>query len=108
MPSPLSHHLGRYFSTDAVPGPSGSGSLTQVPYQAFPAEDDWNVVAAFNQRMWRGFCGAVGHPEWERDPRAVLRSLGYGDTEVEGLEARGVVGAAAEPRKQPAPRPTAA
>lgn len=67
--SMLSYHLCRYFSTGKVPGPSGSGSATQVPYQAFKAADNWIVVAAFNQRMWGGFCGGVGHPEWERDPR---------------------------------------
>lgn len=67
--SMLSYHLCRYFSTGAVPGPSGSGSVTQVPYQAFKASDDWIVIAAFNQRMWRGFCGAAGHPEWTHDPR---------------------------------------
>ena len=43
--------------------------MTQVPYQAFKAADDWIVIAAFNQRMWGGFCGAVGHAEWERDSR---------------------------------------
>jgi crotonobetainyl-CoA:carnitine CoA-transferase CaiB-like acyl-CoA transferase len=67
--SMLSYHLCRYFSTGVVPGPSGSGSVSQIPYQAFKAEDDWIVIAAFNQRMWGGFCGAAGHPEWERDPR---------------------------------------
>ncbi len=66
--SMLSYHLCRYFSTGTVPGPSGSGSATQVPYQAFKAEDGWIVVAAFNQRMWGGFCRAVGRPDWERDP----------------------------------------
>ena len=67
--SMLSYHLCRYFSTGKVPQPSGSGSATQIPYQAFKAADDWIVIAAFNQRMWGGFCGAAGHPEWERDPR---------------------------------------
>ncbi|WP_158742281.1 CaiB/BaiF CoA-transferase family protein [Acidisphaera sp. L21] len=67
--SMLSYHLCRYFATGLVPGPSGSGSVTQVPYQAFKAADDWIVIAAFNQRMWGGFCVAVGHAEWERDPR---------------------------------------
>ena len=67
--SMLSYHLCRYFSTGVVPGPSGSGSVSQIPYQAFKAADDWIVIAAFNQRMWGGFCGAVGHAEWERDPR---------------------------------------
>ena len=67
--SMLSYHLCRFFSTGKVPEPSGSGSSTQVPYQAFKAADDWIVIAAFNQRMWGGFCGGVGCPEWERDPR---------------------------------------
>ena len=67
--SMLSYHLCRYFSTGKIPEPSGSGSNTQVPYQAFEAADAWIVIAAFNQRMWGGFCGAVGRPEWERDPR---------------------------------------
>jgi crotonobetainyl-CoA:carnitine CoA-transferase CaiB-like acyl-CoA transferase len=67
--SMLSYHLCRYFSTGKVPGPSGSGSVSQIPYQAFKAEDDWIVIAAFNQRMWGGFCTSALHPEWERDPR---------------------------------------
>ena len=67
--SMLSYHLCRFFSTGRVPEPSGSGSATQIPYQAFKAADDWIVIAAFNQRMWGGFCSAVGCPDWERDPR---------------------------------------
>ncbi len=67
--SMLSYHLCRYFATGTVPEPAGSGSASQVPYQAFKAADDWIVIAAFNQRMWGGFCGAVAHPEWEREPR---------------------------------------
>jgi crotonobetainyl-CoA:carnitine CoA-transferase CaiB-like acyl-CoA transferase len=67
--SMLSYHLARFFSTGKVPGPSGSGSPVSVPYQAFKAEDDWLVIAAFNARMWTGFCGAVGQPGWEHDPR---------------------------------------
>lgn len=67
--SMLSYHLTRYFSTGVVPGPGGSGSAVSVPYQAFRASDDWLVVAAFNERMWRSFCGAIGKPDWADDPR---------------------------------------
>ena len=35
--SMLSYHLCRYFATGMIPEPSGSGSATQVPYQAFKA-----------------------------------------------------------------------
>ena len=69
--SMLSYHLCRYFSTGNIPEPSGSGSTTQVPYQAFRAADDWIVIAAFNQRMWAGFCDAAGHPDWAKDARFV-------------------------------------
>ncbi|MDP9094948.1 MAG: CoA transferase [Pseudomonadota bacterium] len=67
--SMLSYHLCRFFSTGNIPEPSGSGSATQIPYQAYKAADAWIVIAAFNQRMWGDFCGAAGRPDWERDPR---------------------------------------
>jgi len=65
----LSYHLTRYFATGDVPQRGGSGSGLSVPYQAFRAADDWIVIAAFNPRMWRGFCEALEHPEWADDPR---------------------------------------
>ena len=65
----LSYHLTRFFATDIVPGPGGSGSGGSVPYQAFKAADDWVVVAAFNERMWKDFCEAAGRVEWFDDPR---------------------------------------
>jgi len=65
----LSYHLTRYFASGLIPQPSGSGAPLSVPYQAFKATDDWLVIAAFNDRMWSGFCAAVGRQDWERDPR---------------------------------------
>jgi crotonobetainyl-CoA:carnitine CoA-transferase CaiB-like acyl-CoA transferase len=67
--SMLSYHLTRFFATGIVPGPSGSGSALSVPYQAFKAADDWLVIAAFNERMWKDFCTAVERPEWMADAR---------------------------------------
>ena len=67
--SMLSYHITRYFATGDVPKRAGSGGGVGVPYQAFRAADDYIVVAAFNPRMWRDFCGALDHPEWEEDPR---------------------------------------
>lgn len=65
----LSYHLTRYFATGVAPTRAGSGGGVGVPYQAFRAADDYIVVAAFNPRMWRDFCGALDHPEWANDPR---------------------------------------
>jgi len=67
--SMLSYHLARYFATGVVPSPGGSGSQVSVPYQAFHAADDWIVVAAFNERMWQGFCSAIDKLDWANDPR---------------------------------------
>jgi len=65
----LSYHLTRFFATGVAPGPGGSGSGVNVPYQAFKAADDWVVIAAFNERMWKGFCEALDKFEWFDDPR---------------------------------------
>ena len=65
----LSYHLTRFFASGEVPGPSGSGALTSPTYRAFRASDDWIVISAFNERMWRDLCGALERPEWADDPR---------------------------------------
>jgi crotonobetainyl-CoA:carnitine CoA-transferase CaiB-like acyl-CoA transferase len=65
----LSYHLTAYFASGRVPGRQGSGGQVGVPYQAFAASDDWVVVAAFNEQMWRGVCAVVGKPQWCDDPR---------------------------------------
>jgi crotonobetainyl-CoA:carnitine CoA-transferase CaiB-like acyl-CoA transferase len=64
----LSYHLTKFFSSGEVPGPSGSGALTSPIYRAFKASDDWVVISAFNERMWRDLCGALERPEWADDP----------------------------------------
>ena len=65
----LSYHLTRFFSTGEVPGPSGSGALGNPTYRAFKASDDWIVISAFNERMWRDLCGALERAAWADDPR---------------------------------------
>ena len=48
----------------------GSGHASVVPYcGARPRSDGHLVVAIFAEKFWGGFCRAVEHPEWERDPR---------------------------------------
>jgi crotonobetainyl-CoA:carnitine CoA-transferase CaiB-like acyl-CoA transferase len=64
----LAHFITRYFASGEVPGPSGSGALTSPTYRAFKASDDWIVISAFNQRMWRGLCEALERPDWIDHP----------------------------------------
>ncbi len=65
----LAHFLTRYFASGEVPEPSGSGALTSPIYRAYQGSDDWIVVSAFNERMWRGLCAALGQPQWLQDAR---------------------------------------
>jgi len=65
----LSYHLTYYFATGRAPVRRGAASQVSVPYQAFEAQDDWVVVAAFTERMWQGVCRAVERPEWIADER---------------------------------------
>ncbi|MDN3987267.1 CaiB/BaiF CoA transferase family protein [Zwartia vadi] len=76
--SMLAQFFTRYFSSGEVPGPSGSGALTSPTYRAYQASDQWIVISAFNQRMWKGLCAALDQPSWLEDPRFIdpqMRSL---------------------------------
>lgn len=70
----LSYHVTKFFASGEVPGPSGSGALMSPIYRAFKASDDWIVISAFNDRMYRDLCGVLGRPEWADDPRFVNAS----------------------------------
>jgi len=74
----LAQFFTRYFASGEVPGPSGSGALTSPTYRAYQASDQWIVISAFNQRMWKGLCVALEKSEWLVDPRFIgpqMRSL---------------------------------
>lgn len=76
--SMLAQFFTRYFASGEVPGPSGSGALTSPTYRAYEASDQWIVISAFNQRMWKGLCAALEKPEWLNDPQFIdpqMRSL---------------------------------
>ncbi|MBO9352376.1 CoA transferase [Bordetella petrii] len=67
--SMLAHFLTRFFASGEVPGPSGSGALSSPIYRAYQCSDDWIVIAAFNQKMWRSLCEVLEKPEWIEDER---------------------------------------
>ncbi len=67
----LAQFFTRYFSSGEVPGPSGSGALTSPTYRAYQASDQWIVISAFNQRMWKGLCAALEQPAWLEDSRFI-------------------------------------
>jgi crotonobetainyl-CoA:carnitine CoA-transferase CaiB-like acyl-CoA transferase len=52
---------------------TGSGRI--VVFQAFETRDGEIVVAAANDRLFMQFAQAIGHPEWEREPRFRTNAL---------------------------------
>lgn len=53
----------------------GSAHPRNAPYQAFRAEDDYFVIAAGNDKLWREVCAAVGQPELADRPEFGTQSL---------------------------------
>lgn len=58
-----------YLLAGEVQGRWGSAHASVVPYQAFKAKDDYLMVGAGNERLWKAFCEVLGAPEWADDPR---------------------------------------
>ena len=52
---------------------TGSGRI--IVFQALEASDGEIMVAAANDRLFMKFAHAIGHPEWEADPRFKTNAL---------------------------------
>ncbi|UQG55159.1 MULTISPECIES: CoA transferase [unclassified Marinobacter] len=57
-----------YFGTGQSGQRLGSAHPRNAPYQAFRAKDDYFVIAAGNDKLWRAVCEAVGQPELAEHP----------------------------------------
>jgi crotonobetainyl-CoA:carnitine CoA-transferase CaiB-like acyl-CoA transferase len=63
-------YVGQYYLLDGqVPGPMGSAHVSVVPYQAFPTQDIYIVVAVFVEKFWQALCRVLGAEELADDPR---------------------------------------
>jgi crotonobetainyl-CoA:carnitine CoA-transferase CaiB-like acyl-CoA transferase len=58
-----------YFGTGKAPMRIGSAHSRNAPYQAYRAQDDYFIIAAGNDALWREVAEAVGLPELIADPR---------------------------------------
>lgn len=58
-----------YLIAGEVRARCGSAHPSIMPYQAFRARDDYLMVGAGNERLWKAFCEVIGAPEWAADPR---------------------------------------
>jgi succinate--hydroxymethylglutarate CoA-transferase len=58
-----------YFGTGKPGARIGSAHPRNAPYQAYRAQDDYFIIAAGNDALWREVAEAVGLPELVVDPR---------------------------------------
>lgn len=64
-----------YFGTGKAPRRLGSAHPRNAPYRAFKASDDYFVIAAGNDKLWRSVCDSVGKPDLADDPRFLTQAL---------------------------------
>ena len=67
-----SNHIANYTMTGRMPARQGTGHPSLTPYQAFDCSDGPLMVCPGNDRLWRKFAEALGHPEWPDEPRYKL------------------------------------
>jgi succinate--hydroxymethylglutarate CoA-transferase len=58
-----------HFGTGRTPRRLGSAHPRAAPYRAFRASDEYFVVAAGNDKLWRSVCEVVGAPQLPGDER---------------------------------------
>ncbi len=58
-----------HLTTGAKVTRQGSGHAHMVPWQAFPVQDGFVVVAARDEKFWRNLCDAIDRPELKDDER---------------------------------------
>ena len=69
MTSTLALPANVLFATGEELAREGNDHHSLTPYEAVAASDGLVMVAVGNQRLWRQFCQAIGHPDLETDPR---------------------------------------
>jgi crotonobetainyl-CoA:carnitine CoA-transferase CaiB-like acyl-CoA transferase len=58
-----------YFATGEIPQPQGSGTAMICPYEAFPTQDAWVMIAAGSDALFVKAATALGAPELPRHAR---------------------------------------
>jgi crotonobetainyl-CoA:carnitine CoA-transferase CaiB-like acyl-CoA transferase len=61
--------LAMYLATGQEPRKSGSAAPYAAPNEAFPTQDGWVMVAAYQPQRWRDLCALLALPHLEHDPR---------------------------------------
>jgi crotonobetainyl-CoA:carnitine CoA-transferase CaiB-like acyl-CoA transferase len=81
MISAMTSNYMTFLGSGSIPVPLGTGFPTLAPYRTYRAQDRSVGVAVGSEKLWAGFCKAIGrmdlfaHPDYAANPlRAVHRS----------------------------------
>ncbi len=62
-------HTALYAASGKKPKRTGTEAAMLAPYKAYRASDDYIVIAAGNELLFRRLCEVLGHAEWAGDAR---------------------------------------
>jgi crotonobetainyl-CoA:carnitine CoA-transferase CaiB-like acyl-CoA transferase len=65
----MTMHCALFAASGTRPRRSGTEVPMLAPYRAYKASDDYVVLAAGNDALFRRLCQVLGHGEWADDPR---------------------------------------
>jgi crotonobetainyl-CoA:carnitine CoA-transferase CaiB-like acyl-CoA transferase len=65
----MTMHAAQYLASDELPRKVGSGQVGIVPYRAYQTADGELVVAAGNDKLFKGFCAAMAREDLAADAR---------------------------------------
>jgi crotonobetainyl-CoA:carnitine CoA-transferase CaiB-like acyl-CoA transferase len=93
----MQSHIASYVVTGKVPMRRGTENPSLTPYKVFKAADDYVLIAAGNDNLFRRLAGALGHPEWLDDARFATNPERVRNREMVNAAVEEVVGK--EPRQ---------
>jgi CoA:oxalate CoA-transferase len=71
----LENAIMRYTVTGEIPEPLGARHPTITPFEAFSTADNYIIIAAGNDHLFKQLCEALGRPEMARKPEYVSNDL---------------------------------
>ncbi len=68
MIAAMTSNFANYLGAGKLPRPMGTAFASIVPYRTYPTADREMALAVASEKLWRTFCGAIGHPELTDHP----------------------------------------
>ncbi|GAV25694.1 CoA transferase [Carboxydothermus islandicus] len=78
----LENAIARYAVNREVPGPLGTRHPSITPFQAYPTQDGYVIVACGNDTLWEKFCRAIKKEELLADERFATNPLRTKNVEI--------------------------